>query len=261
LIRLTLISATVAFSMAMVSPGFSEVGTESPPAVAGINIRFPEPLFLGATMNGQIRADKPGRYRAHVRFRVGSRLLVRRELEGKLRTRWSRLRVSLDPDARRKIRGEARRIHRRPIMAIQVKYYLEGKKHFKLRQRDFILSSRSCRFCLSVLPLLGDTETVFVIHGWGWYAGRFIAAHYGEYCAPGALCPATSLITRFRTSRHGRFVFRFRNGPSAPVDVPQPAASGRGPITFEQDAPHHGGVVRRTVHLRVRYPNPASPDY
>jgi hypothetical protein len=259
LIRLTLTSITLVVSLIAVSPAFSEVGTESPPGVADVNIRFPDPLYLSATMSGQIKAVKPGHYQGEARFRIGERVVVRKAIEGKLRTRWSRLRVSLDLDARRKVRREARRTRRRPVLAIQVKYYLNGKKHFGRRAREFIVSSKSCRFCVSVSPLLGDTETVFVMRGWGWYRSRSIDAVYGAYCPPDQPCLAIGLITRFRTDRRGRFVFRFRNGPKPLTDVPEPRASGDGPVKFVQRRPPPGHKrARRTVHLHVRV-TPVAP--
>jgi hypothetical protein len=259
LVRLTLTGVTVVLSLIAAAPALSDVDMEAPPALADVNIRFPDPLFLGASMDGQIRGRTAGRYQAEARLRIGKRVVFREPIEGKLRPRWSRLRVSLDVHARQTVRREARRAHRRPVLAIQVKYYLKGKKHFHLRLSEFIISSRSCRFCTSVKPLLGDTETVFVVHGWGWYPGRSIDAHYGAYCAPGQTCPAIGFVTRFRASRHGRFIFRFRNGPNPLVGVPQPAASGNGPIRFEQTAPGRTRKVSRTVRLRVRYPSETAP--
>jgi hypothetical protein len=95
-------------------------------------------------MSGEVRAIKPGQYEGEARFHIGRRMVLAKPIEGRLRTRWSRLSVSLKLSDRRRIRQEARRTCRRPLLKIQLKYYLSGKKQYRLRLREFIVSLKSC---------------------------------------------------------------------------------------------------------------------
>jgi hypothetical protein len=138
--RKALITITIAVSAIAVSPVWAEVGTNGPPAVAEVHIRFPDPLRLAPTMIGQIKAVDPGRFQGHARFYIGKRMVAEQALSGKLRTRWSQLRVSPSSAARHKVVKEARRVHRRPVLEIGVKYWLRGRKHFRTRLRRFIVT-------------------------------------------------------------------------------------------------------------------------
>jgi hypothetical protein len=100
------------------------------------------------------------------------------------------------------------------------------------------------RFCVSVTPSGGDTETVFVFKGRNWRPKWKISASYGVYCGPGEQCIAIGRFTTLRANKHGRFVFRFRNGPRPLTEGPRPRASGGGPVTFRQGTGR--GPVKRT---------------
>ncbi|MGH2978941.1 MAG: hypothetical protein ACRDLQ_04815 [Solirubrobacterales bacterium] len=90
------------------------------------------------------------------------------------------------------------------------------------------------RFCVTVTPKRGDTDTMFRFRGRGWIPRREVTATYGVYCRPGRVCILVAKMTRFRADAEGRFLFRFRNGPRPPADIPQPRDSGGGPVTFRQ---------------------------
>jgi hypothetical protein len=109
--------------------------------------------------------------------------------------------------------------------------------------------------CVSVTPSTGDPETVFVFRGRGWVPNRRMSASYGVSCRtePGETphpCILPLLHTNFKTNDHGRFVFRFRNGPRPLKEVPPPRSSGGGPVTFRQ---YHkrGRAIKRTPRYLV----------
>jgi hypothetical protein len=111
-------------------------------------------------------------------------------------------------------------------------------------------ANRNCeRYCVSVTPPTGDTETVFVFRGRGWRPKWRISASYGGYCGPGEMCTAEGRFTALKANKHGRFVFRFRNGPRAVTEGRRPRASGGGPVTFRQGTGH--GPVERTPRYLV----------
>jgi hypothetical protein len=113
------------------------------------------------------------------------------------------------------------------------------------------------RFCVSVTPSAGDTETVFVFRGRGWRPKWRISASYGVYCPrtePPTPCIMILRFTTLRADKHGRFVFRFRNGPRPVTEGPRPRASGGGPVKFRQGTGR--GPVERTPRYLV---NGASP--
>jgi len=95
--------------------------------------------------------------------------------------------------------------------------------------------SNACeRFCVTVTPQRGDTETVFRFEGREWVPRREVTATHGVYCPPARVCILVAKQTRFRADARGRFVFRFRNGPEPLAGVPAPRASGGGPVMFRQ---------------------------
>lgn len=101
-------------------------------------------------------------------------------------------------------------------------------------------AKESCKhYCVSVTPSTGDPETVFVFRGRGWVPNRRMSASYGVSCRtepgqPPAMCVTILLFTELKTNEHGRFVFRFRDGPFPVTEGPRPRASGGGPVTFTQ---------------------------
>jgi hypothetical protein len=112
----------------------------------------------------------------------------------------------------------------------------------------------SCeRFCVTVSPLRGDTETVFRFRGRGWVPRREVTATYGVYCRPGRVCILIAKMTRFRTDPQGRFVFQFRNGPRRLTGVPRPRGHGGGPVAFHQRTgpPGSGEFVTRRPAYHV----------
>lgn len=121
------------------------------------------------------------------------------------------------------------------------------------------------RFCVSVTPTRGDTETVFRFSGRDWIPRREVTATYGVYCAPRRVCILVAKQTRFRTDSRGDFTFRFRNGPEALTQGPRPRGSGGGPVSFRQRtrARPTGSFVSRTPRYFVdgrRIGGPRDPD-
>jgi hypothetical protein len=110
----------------------------------------------------------------------------------------------------------------------------------------------SARPQVSVVPKTGPPGTVFVFNGRGWRPQVRMQAVYGEYC-PGPECPSIGYAARIVPDGRGRFTFRFREGPGDARGIPQPAAEGGGPVTFEQFAgrEYHSRLVRRTPRYRV----------
>lgn len=121
-------------------------------------------------------------------------------------------------------------------------------------------SGHSCRhYCVSVTPKNGNTDTIFVFGGERWRPRKNIKALYGKYCEVDQFCSNVGLTTRFRTHKDGTFTFRFRNGPKPPFGVPEPWASGRGLVIFEQwrGRLYHSKLIRRAPKYLVdgRLPN------
>jgi hypothetical protein len=112
---------------------------------------------------------------------------------------------------------------------------------------------RCKKFCVSVEPKNGDTETVFTFSGRGWRPKRKVEAQYSVYCRiqqePKVVCKPVGLVKRLRADKRGHFVFRFRNGPGKldPNDIPPPSAQGGGPVRFSQwrGRPYHSKRIRR----------------
>jgi hypothetical protein len=133
------------------------------------------------------------------------------------------------------------------------------------------------RYCVSVEPKDGNTETVFKFRGRGWRANRPVEALYGVYCQPTketakpnepvrGVCFDIGYTERFQTDNRGRFTFRFRNGPGPrhTRDIPPPSAQGGGPPTFEQwsGRAYRSRLIRRTWNYRVNgeLPGPRPPN-
>lgn len=100
-------------------------------------------------------------------------------------------------------------------------------------------SSKRCeRYCVTVEPRHGDTETIFKFIGRGWRPKQRVFARYGVHCqvSEEVACTLAARLERFRTDTRGRFVFRFRNapGPRHPSDIARPGAQGGGPVAFRQ---------------------------
>ncbi len=114
-------------------------------------------------------------------------------------------------------------------------------------------ASTACkRYCLSVTPKRGDTNTVFAFIGRRWLPHKRVEAIYGRYCAPDKACTLEAHLQPFRTNSRGGFVFRFRQGPEPILRGPKPRASGRD-ISFEQWSRkrYHSKLVMRAVSYYV----------
>lgn len=84
-------------------------------------------------------------------------------------------------------------------------------------------------------PEAADPGTLLVYRGLGWRARKPVDATFGSYCPPTAnACTLVGYSRRLRANSKGRFWFRFVEAPKLPAGVPEPAASGRGPVGFEQ---------------------------
>ena len=105
---------------------------------------------------------------------------------------------------------------------------------------------------VAVSPRSGPPGTVFVMRGSGWRPRQPIEATYGPYCDERS-CILLGLAKRFRTDWDGRFVFRFRDGPSA-RGLPKPAAAGSDLVTFEQwtGRPYRSRLARVRPRYSVR---------
>jgi hypothetical protein len=115
-------------------------------------------------------------------------------------------------------------------------------------------ATRPCeRFCVTVEPVRGNSDTVFRFTGRNWLPRREVIATYGVYCPPGRVCILIAKRTRLRTDGDGGFVFRFRNGPRFPREVPPPRGAGGGPVAFRQriGAPESQRLITRAPRYFV----------
>jgi hypothetical protein len=140
----------------------------------------------------------------------------------------------------------------------------------RLLDFDCATSERCERYCVSVEPEDGDTHTVYTFSGRGWRPSHPVEALYGKYCQPTEEiarpskpvreCVDIGYFERFRTDKHGRFTFRFRNGPGPrrPKDIPSPRAQGGGGVRFEQwsGKSYRSKLIRRTARYRVNGERP-----
>jgi hypothetical protein len=127
-----MVAAFVALPLTAARP---EAGTDgAPPTAADINVRFPEPLRLRPSMNGEIRAIGAAPFRGVARLRVAGRVVARQSIRGNFSTEWSPLRVRFSVRARRRVIRIAEREHRRPVLEISISARIDGRVTLRLRR-------------------------------------------------------------------------------------------------------------------------------
>jgi hypothetical protein len=146
--RFLALTLALLVSVSCVPAGAAQTPTPETPTVrADFNIRFPRDIALSEVVDGQVASVAPSAFRARVTVLIGGAIgtsdlrpiLRLADVRGRSTPAWTPLSVHFTASQVRRIRGIARKQHRRPVLDVQVCGKLAGRSQTSCHARQFVL--------------------------------------------------------------------------------------------------------------------------